>query len=196
MGRTIMWDEGEPETWPQVDPDDVGPVPAEPEADEPALRNHARVAWQRIESWVAYRWSVRAAEFIVEGPGEWVPNVRPFTPSSIEQWIENTWVSTVVAPSPLGGYCLEAVGPYRFIGQLGTDTPPPPVVKEAVWRLSKYLEAIEATPADERSLTRHKVDLGSALVVEREQAANWMARAIQLSGAADLLRPYRALGTR
>lgn len=197
MGRTIMWDEGEPETWPQVDPEDEeGPIPAEAETDEEPLRNHVRVAWQRVESWVAYRWSVRTAEFIVEGPGEWLPNVRPFAPSSIEQWIENAWVSTVVGPSPTGGYCLDGVGPYRFIGELGTDTPPPPVVKEAVWRLAKYLEAIEATPSDERGLTRHKVDLGNALSIEREHAANWMPRAMQLSGAADLLRPYRGLGTR
>ncbi|MEO1318347.1 MAG: hypothetical protein AAFW01_17465, partial [Pseudomonadota bacterium] len=33
--------------------------------------------WQRIEYWTAYRWGLRSVTWVIEGPGEWVPRLRP-----------------------------------------------------------------------------------------------------------------------
>lgn len=196
MPSTLSIEEGVPE--------DGYPVIAV--GNGPQTAKIVETAWQRVESWIAHRWGERPVTFIVEGPGEWVPPLRPFTPDTIEAWIDNAWVSAVVAPSPLGGFCLDRVGPFRFIGDLGSIDEPPRAVKEAVFRLAEYYNAIDGVPASERPLSKIKAteaysdDDGVTTVlrdVEREQAnPNWIARAMQMSGAADLLRPWRKLGSR
>jgi hypothetical protein len=173
----------------------------------PQAAKIVETAWQRVESWIAHRWGERPVTFIVEGPGEWVPPLRPFTVYTIEAWIDNTWVSAVVAPSPLGGFCLDRIGPFRFIGDLGSTDEPPRAVKEAVFRLAEYYCAVDDVSPSERPLSKFKTsaepvgdDGGAASIIatiEREQSnPNWIARAMQLSGAADLLRPWRKLGSR
>ncbi len=164
-------------------------------------------AWQRVESWIAHRWGERPVTFIVEGPGEWVPPLRPFTAATIEVWSDSAWVETIVGPSPLGGFCLGSIGPYRFTGACGSTDEPPRAVKEAVFRLAEYFQGIDEIPASQRPLSKFRTDaepfetdaLPGTIIreVEREQPnANWIARAMQMSGAADLLRPWRKLGSR
>lgn len=196
MPTTLSIVEGEPATWPQIDPtDEAAAVPAVAEADEPALRNFTRAAWQRVQGWIAYRWNVRSCVFVVEGPGDWVAPLQPFTATSFQQWLDNSWSAVTLAPTALGGYVLDAVGPYRFTGNLGAATAPPEAVRQAVWRLATFFEAAEAVPAEERALTGYKFTL-HGLTEERERNANWIARAMQQSGAGDLLRPWRKLGAR
>lgn len=195
MSATLSIEEGQPTDWPAVDPADSEAIPSVPETDEAALRRLARAAWQRVEGYIGYRWGVRPATFIIDGPGCWVSPLKPFTATTREQWLDDSWVAVTLAPSPLGGYVLDQAGPYRLTGNLGSASAPPQPVIEAVWRLAKYFEAADLMPADERGLARHKLDLGT-LSVEREQNPTWIARALQQSGAADLLRPWRALGAR
>jgi hypothetical protein len=195
MSATLSIEEGQPTTWPSVDPADSQAIPSTPEADEATLRKLARAAWLRVESYIGHRWGVRSVTFIVDGPGCWVPPLRPFAATTFEQWLDNGWTAVTLAPSALGGYVLDQAGPYRLTGNLGTATAPPQPVTEAVWRLTKFFEAADTMPAEERGLSRHKLDLG-ALSVEREQNPTWIARALQQSGAGDLLRPWRALGGR
>ncbi len=196
MPSTLSIEEGEPTNWPQVDPEDEQvPVPATAEDDEPAFRKYTRAAWQRVQGWIAYRWNVRACVFVVEGPGDWIAPLQPFTATVREQWIDNAWVSVTLAPTALGGFVFDAVGPYRITGNLGTANAPPEVVRQAVFRLGKYLEAVDSTPAGERTASGYKMDVGG-LSVSRDRNPNWIARALQQSGAGDLLRPWRKLGAR
>ena len=37
----------------------------------------AAMIWQRLESWIAYRWGERSVIYIVEGPGDFVPRLSP-----------------------------------------------------------------------------------------------------------------------
>lgn len=196
MPSTLSIEEAEPTNWPQIDPDDDGAsVPATAQDDEPTFRRYTRAAWQRVQGWVAHRWNVRSCVFVVEGPGDWIAPLQPFTATAMEQWIDNAWVSVTLAPNALGGLVLDAVGPYRLTGSLGTANAPPEVVRQAVWRLGKYLEAADVLPANERATSSYKFDVGG-LSVERARNPNWIARAMQQSGAADLLRPWRRLGAR
>ena len=153
----------------------------------------ADAAWQRLESWISHRWGERNAIFIVEGPGEWSPPLQPFSTLTIEIWHDSEWVSAVVPPSPSGGYCLDFVGPFRFTGVAGTDEAPPPAVQEAYRRLLTYSSSIIGHDGGAKGAITQSQDSG-ANAGGREFMSAWAARALQLSGAADLLRPYRNLG--
>lgn len=147
------------------------------------------VAWQRIEPYIAYRWSPRAVSWIVEGPGEWYPPLKPATISTVEIWSgADEWESAALDASPLGGYWLPATGPYRFSATAGTsDADPPATVQEAVKRLAEYLAADPGAPG----ATSERVDIPGVINEEVSRVASWRARAMQNSGAADLLRTYR-----
>jgi hypothetical protein len=145
--------------------------------------------WQRIEAYVAYRWTERAVTWIVEGCGEWHPPLTPATIDTVEIWQADAWEAVTLSPSPLGGYCLPG-GTYRFTGTAGgTDSPAtaPAAVDEAFRRLAEYLAAtLKGTPG----LTTERVAAGS-VTVEKSRSASWAAEAMSNSGAGDLLRPYR-----
>lgn len=144
---------------------------------------------QRIEAYIAHRFSSRDVEWIVEGPGEWCPPLIPATISTVEIWNGLAWESVTAPDSPLGGYWLSGSGPYRFAGTVGERVGRvPAAVHEAYDRLSAYMDGMsESTPsALSVSLTIPEVE---SKTIERD--AKWIARAMQNSGAADLLRPYR-----
>ncbi|GEP54176.1 hypothetical protein [Reyranella soli] len=143
--------------------------------------------WQRIEAYTAMRYSLRAVEWIVEGCGEWVPPLRPTTITTVEQWTGTAWQAVTLQASPLGGYTLPGDGPYRFTGTAGVNgSEIPAAVSEAYKRLAEYT-----------ALTLNVGDVGKRSesfpdVVAREYGSpSWRARALQDSGAADLLRAYR-----
>lgn len=143
--------------------------------------------WQRIESYIAHRFVSRPVVWIVEGPGEWTPPLTPATIETVEAWNGAAWETCTAPDSPLGGYWLTARGPYRFTGTVGGGQVPAPVA-EAYARLDSYLSAIDQNTPGARSYSIAVPDV-ETVTIERD--ATWIARAMQQSGAADLLRPYR-----
>lgn len=154
-------------------------------SDDAAMLN-ADFIWQRIEAYTAWRWSERAAEWIVEGPGCWSPPLAPVTVATVENWQSETWQACTAAPSPFGGYDLAGSGPYRFTGVVGTDDDPPADVLEAFRRLAEYM----AAKPGKAGASSESVSAGS-VTLSHNRSAEWLARAMINSGAADLLRRYR-----
>lgn len=146
-------------------------------------------AWSRVESFVAFRWGERNVVWVVEGPGEWVPPLRPATIESIDVWSSaGAWEEAVgLSASPLGGYWLPATGPYRFSGTVGDPGVPPGDVQLAVKRLAIYLAEL---PTGDPGVISESIQVGNLRMESRRDPAA-VARALQMSGAADLLRPYR-----
>lgn len=146
--------------------------------------------WQRIESWVAYRWTPRAATWLVEGPGEWHAALMPTTISTTQRWHDDQWEDVDLPPSPFGGYVLPGSGLYMIEATVGGGDPAPVVpaaVNEAFRRLAEYWAS--AKPG-RIGVSSERVTAGS-ITVARSQSPSWMANAMQNSGAGDLLRSYR-----
>jgi hypothetical protein len=175
MAITIKQTEGVPESYPDA-PDGLSTAAAALDAD---------MLWQRIEAYIAHRWSARDVTWIVEGPGEWVPPLAPTTIATVEIWDGTDWDDCTPDASPLGGYVLTGCGPYRFTGTVG-DGDIPAAVSEAFRRLAEYFAAKSSKPGT----TSERVTAGS-VTVEHSRSASWMAAAMQNSGAADLLRNFR-----
>ena len=179
MAVTVDIQEAEPAAWPDA-PEGL--------SDAAAALDHGTV-WARLEGWCAHRWGERAVVFTVEGPGDWRPPLRPVTVATVERWEGYAWTSATLNPAPLGGYELTGCGPYRFTGTVGTDDDPPASVLEAFRRLAEFWATTDEAPG----AASYKVTVGP-ITTEQSRAATWFARAIDTSGAADLLRPYRNLG--
>lgn len=143
-------------------------------------------AWQRIEAHIAHRFTARAVTWTVEGPGEWIAPLTPATISTSEIWNGTAWEAVTLQPGPLG-LELPSQGPFRFVATVGGGTIPP-AVSEAHSRLTAYVAAMADNTPGARSVSTNIPDV-EQLTIEREP--NWIARALQQSGAADLLRPYR-----
>lgn len=142
--------------------------------------------WARIEAYIAHRFASRSVEWIVEGPGEWCPPLTPATITTIETWNGTAWETITVPDSPLGGYWLSGEGPYRFAGTVGAG-PIPLAVQEAYNRLQSYFA--EDTDIG-GGVSEMSTNVGPISISEKRQTT-WLAKAMQNSGAADLLRPYR-----
>jgi hypothetical protein len=143
--------------------------------------------WQRIESYVAHRYAERTVVWIVEGPGEFVPPLTPATVSRVEVWSgADEWETTTLDASPLGGYYLKCTGPYRFTATVGASAGIPASVNQAYRRLAEYM----AAKPGKAGATSERITAGS-INIEHSRDEAWMAAALQNSGAADLLRPYR-----
>jgi hypothetical protein len=141
---------------------------------------------QRIESYIAWRWTARGVTWFVEGPGEFAPTLAPATISTVDVWSSaDAWETATLSPSPLGGYVLPCTGPYRFMGTVGGGTVPA-VVLEAWRRLAEYMAAKPGKPGAKMERIR-----AGSILLEHQRSESWMALALQNSGAADLLRPYR-----
>ncbi len=156
-----------------------------------ALEGDLFAIWQRIEAWIAHRFATRSLEVVVEGPGDWEPRLTPVTFSTIEKWTEGAWQAVILGASPLGGFVLPGIGPYRFTGTAGDDSIPPWAVQEAFRRLANYWVAeAESANSGASVIDESFHDIYSRRV---ERAPAWLARSMSNSGAADLLRPYRRL---
>ncbi|MBZ9710540.1 hypothetical protein LB543_27975 [Mesorhizobium sp. ESP7-2] len=171
---TIKQTESVPEAYP-VRPDGLSAAAAAIDPD---------VIWQRIEAYVAYRWSERDVEWIVEGCGDWSPPLAPATIATVEIWQGDAWETVTLSPSAVGGYCLRG-GTYRFAGTVGGDVPA--AVLEAFRRLAEYMAADTGNPG----ATSERIEIPGVQTTEISRSAPWMARAMQNSGAGDLLRAYR-----
>jgi hypothetical protein len=84
------------------------------------------------------------------------------------------------------GIQLPASSTWRISAVCGGDLVVPKTVQEAYRRLAEYMVSANAHPAGVASVTSGAMSLR----FHRDYAA----RALQNSGAADLLRPYRRLG--
>jgi hypothetical protein len=178
MSTTIRQAEGVPAAYPPVPPFEISPAAA---ALDPTM------VWQRVESYIAHRYSARDIEWVVEGPGEWHPPLAPATITKVEVWScgANVWEDSTPDASPLGGYWLHCTGPYRFTGTVGGGDVPPSV--DAAWlRLAEYMAAKPGTPGAKLEWTR-----AGTVEVRKQRSESWMAAAMQNSGAADLLRMFR-----
>jgi len=143
--------------------------------------------WQRIDSYIAYRFSVREVVWTVEGSvdAEWVPRLGPVEITSTEVWESGAWTDVTLPEGPYG-LCLPGDGPYRITANVGGGDIPSGV-QEAFRRLAEYSDDTEKHSGEsERSFS-----LGGALQESYSRSPTWLARAMVNSGAADLLRPYR-----
>jgi hypothetical protein len=144
----------------------------------------AAMIWQRIEGYTAHRYTPRAIVWVVEGCGSWTPPLMPATIETFEQWIGGAWEEAVLSASPLGGYCLPSRAMYRFSGSVGGGAVPA-IVSEAYRRLAEYLAS--ATSAAHPGVRQSAIEgIGS-----HTYDATAVARAMERSGAGDLLRTYR-----
>lgn len=148
--------------------------------------------WARIEAYTAHRWSVRDVVWTVEGEGPWEAPLFPATLESVEVWESGGWTDCTPAASPWGGYDLPGDGPYRITAEVGAG-PVPAAAQEAFRRLAEYSVEIgeDGMVVGHPSHTSHDTEIGSAIKESFTRSPTWAARALQLSGAADLLRPYR-----
>ena len=179
MAVTLKETEGTPAAWPVVT---AYPRAAQLDPYEPNVSNAA--VWQRIEAWISTRWPAREVVYVVEGTGYWTARLRPFTVTKVEVWVDVGWIESAPHPDPFGDLHLGEDLPYRITGMAGDDSTPPDVVLEAWRRLHGYMVGNASAPLD--GLATHSTET-------HEAARGYGARAIQLSGAGDLLRPYRRL---
>lgn len=172
--------EAVPDSWPVIDSSGWS-------AEAQAVDSH--MLWQRIEAYIAFRFSARDVIWIVEGAGDWSPSLAPCAVDAEEVWNGTAWESASLNASPYGGYTLPDNRTYRFTATVGAG-PVPSDVTEAFRRLAEYLAA---TPAKSTILPggdTARVQTGE-LVLSYKRDAAWVAKAIDLSGAGDLLRKYR-----
>jgi hypothetical protein len=176
--------EAVPASYPTITPF-LRPAPIG-DPDHPEAAPNLALAWQRIERFTGWRWSARAVAWVVEGPGIFVPRLEPFTVSTVEAWGDATgWSVATVAPTAEGGFSLGA-GQWRISGTVGADAGAvPEAVAEAVRRLVEFNLGIADSWKSEVADYSHE---------GTQRPAAWAAKAIHLSGAADLLRPWRRLG--
>ena len=172
MATTLKEDEASPESYPAA--------PAGLSAKAAEL--DSAFVWHRLESFIRLRFTERAVAWVVEGPGDWSPPLSPATVSATEVWNGGAWEAATLSPSPLGGYELAGGGPYRFTASVGGG-PVTATASEAYKRLAEYFAATMAAPGIRQNST------DGLETIEYDASAT--ARAMERSGAGDLLRPYR-----
>lgn len=147
----------------------------------------ASMLWARIEAYTAYRFTVREVVWTLRGDSgdEFHPRLTPVVSRVSHVWASGAWEAVTLQDGPLG-ICLPVDGIYRITAQVGAGDVPAPI-SESFRRLAEYLAPGEHNPG----ASAFKMDLGPITVEEETRAPTWVARAMQLSGAADLLRPYR-----
>ena len=163
-----------PETYPAVD----GLSPAAEALD-------AAMIWQRIEGRVAYRWCPRAVTIILEGGGEWVPTLETMTVHGTFSWVGSDWVEVETNVTAIGYIVPD--GRSKLETTVGLDRPPPAAALEAYRRLAEYVAAeVVGVPG----ASNYSIDMGQVSETIARSPA-FMARALDYSGAADLLRGFR-----
>ena len=182
MAATIKEDEAAPASYPGIS---YAGFSTEATAIGPGL------IWERIEAYTRRRFSTRVVTWIVEGCGEWAPPLAPATVSTTEVWENDAWAAFTPTPGPLGGYRFDGRGPYRITANVGGGTVPA-AVQEAFQRLAEYFaDAREsASTRGTAGVVKADVTIGQLSEMTTRSPA-WAAKAMELSGAGDLLRPYR-----
>ena len=138
-------------------------------------------AWQRIEHYIAFRYSEREVVWHIDADaGEWLPPLAPIVSISAQQAGGEAFEPE---GGPMGGYCLPC-GQTTVTATVGA-APVPEAVTEAVRRYAKYMGFEDGMPI---GVTRFSSGAFNASI-RREDIAP--AKAMQNCGAADLLRAYR-----
>lgn len=149
----------------------------------------ANMIWARIEAYIAHRFSVRSVEWLVEGAAgdQLEVPLGPLVSFTAERFVHGDWSDVELLPAPFGVY-LPSDGSFRINARIGSDDVPP-LAAEAFRRLAEYLAGGRKTVNEPgASNFGFKVDQ-LEWSVQRNPA--WVAKAMQNSGAADLLRAYR-----
>lgn len=166
--------------------DDVligGLVEGSPAARPAGFDNEA--IWRRIEQYIAYRWGVRTVEWVVKGPGLFTPPLKPVTITATEKWVADEWIPCSLLRTPFGISTGSAF--YRISGTAGESEPVPADVLEAYERLRDYVKSIKD---DDYQIGSSTDTVGGVThSVRRPTAA--MSRALEYSGALDILKAYR-----
>lgn len=186
MAVTMRQIEAVPETYPEI----TGLI-------FPLAEGEGAWIWQRIESYIAHRYTARDVIWTVEGGGDWTPPLAPAVVTVAHRWDGVDWITASLSDGPYG-YCLPDGGPYSITATVGGGDVPAAVMKAAM-RLANYL-TVRINSADPQLwATTSKgqgvnVEDGTGIVNTEDswqRPKDWTANAMQLSGAADLLRPYR-----
>ncbi|PKP65964.1 MAG: hypothetical protein CVT85_04565 [Alphaproteobacteria bacterium HGW-Alphaproteobacteria-7] len=146
---------------------------------------NSQAVWARIENYIAHRFTPREVVWTLDGCGDWTVPLTPATITASERWNGEAWEAFTLPVGPYG-YSLGAEGQYRITADVGGGTVPPAIL-EAYRRLAEYL----ADVPDRAGVSQYSVNMGGAINESYSRSAAWIARAIENSGAADLLRPYR-----
>lgn len=169
-----------------------GAYPAIPKSVTEVLgfRENLDDIWRRVEAYTHTRWTARNVAWVVSGEGEWVPPLGPVNSITAEEWDGAAYQADSPAPGPLGGHCLTG-GTYRFTASIGGGTVPPEVNK-AFSRFALYCLHDANHP---ELLSANSVTLSEGGEYNRSESYSrpnaWIAKAMQNSGAADLLRTWR-----
>lgn len=149
----------------------------------------ATAIWQRIEAYTKTRYTARQVVWTLEGCEglDWTPPLSPVASYSAQKWESGLWVTVTIPEGPIG-LCLPSDGIFRVTAQVGAGTPPG-AINEAFRRLAEYV----SDEPDRAGVSSYSVNMGNAVQESYQRSAAHVARAIQYSGAADLLRPYRRL---
>ena len=140
-----------------------------------------------VESYTAHRFTEREVIWTVTGPGCFEPDLTPATITASEIWDGVAWQSVTLDASFLGGVVLGCGGPYRVTADVGGGDVPAAVI-EAYRRLAEYLAADRGGVSGASS---YSVNIGGDLSERFRRNPSHVAKALQNSGAADLLRNYR-----
>lgn len=185
MAVTLKEVEGVPASWPDVTPYPLAKAwqDADYSGENPSIA--PATIWRIIERWITTRWRSRSVVYTVEGAGHWNARLSPFTVSTTERWTGTGWEAVVLRPSPLDGFDVDD-GIFRIAGTAGDASAVPDDVQEAWRRLHSYILVGSSEHLD-------MVTSFGATPETDERPRAYAAKAIPLSGAGDLLRPYRRL---
>ncbi|UOA32201.1 hypothetical protein DSM110093_01986 [Sulfitobacter sp. DSM 110093] len=150
----------------------------------------ANMIWARIEAYTAWRFTDREVIWTLIGDGgdQFNPRLTPVVSHMAEQWLNENWRPLTLLDGPLG-IILPSDGTYKIVAQVGGGDVPA-AVSEAFRRLAEYLGGARNS-TNEPGASSVRTSIGDDLDFEVERNPNWVARAMQQSGAGDLLRPYR-----
>ena len=167
--------------------------PAVTGLSDAAAALNADALWQRIEAHCAHRWTARGVLWVAEGCGDWKAPLAPAVVSLVERWNGTAFESVTPDASPWGGHVFHHDGPHRITASVGDGVTLPAQVAEAFRRLAEYSAEIatDGMIGGHTSHQSHSANIGGDISEEFSRSPTWAARALQLSGAAGLLRPYR-----
>ena len=182
----LKFEESQPSTWPDLITLDGEGTTEDTEKPDPAI-------WSRLESYIAYRWTERQCVWTVQGCGDWFPHLSPVSNILVDQWDDDTktWTTATVDQNAMG-YYLPRSCVYRITADVGANAGAvPQALVEAYRRLSAY--ATEAKLSDiPAGVSSHSLTIGDGLTESVDISPAFAAKALQYSGAADLLRNLRS----
>lgn len=156
-------------------------IPATYPEVEGLISDALATAWQRVEHYIAWRFSPREVIWRIQSAGgEWQAPLAP-----VESLMCTTGDEAPYAPEtgPMGGWMIPC-GAVTLTATVGAG-PVPAAVTEAVKRYAKFMASIAEVPA---GITR--IGSGELSLSYRQESIS-PSMAMINSGAADLLRAYR-----